>query len=234
MKLSIIVPVYNEEKTVKKILTKVNKVKLPKGVEKEIVVVNDGSKDKTGQILKSIRGIKVFEHEKNLGKGAAVRTGFQKATGDIFLIQDADLEYNPEDYPKLLAPILSGNSSVVYGTRLVDYPLRLWGKNKTPMPIHFLANKLLTWATNFLYGEDLTDMETCYKVFKKKVLKKINLESNSFDIEPEITAKVLKAGYRIAEVPIKVKPRGYGEGKKIKWTDGIIAFWTLLKYRFVD
>lgn len=233
MKLSVIIPVYNEEKTIRKILEIVKKNRLPHGISQEIIVVNDGSKDKTGKILKGIQGIKKIEHEVNKGKGAAVRTGIKHASGDIILIQDADLEYDPRDYPRLLAPILSRKFQVVYGTRLA-YPLRLWGRNKTPLPIHYIGNKFLSLFTNLLYGGRLTDMETCYKVFTKQVAKKLNLRSNRFDLEPEITAKILKNGYKIHEVPIKVKPRGYKEGKKITWRDGIIALWTLLRFRFVD
>jgi glycosyltransferase involved in cell wall biosynthesis len=234
MKLSIIVPVYNEEKTVKKILNKVKKVRLPNLIEKEIIVVDDGSQDETPSILNNISGIKVINHKTNKGKGAAVRTGIETAKGDIILIQDADLEYNPDDYPRLLEPILKDKAEVVYGSRLKNYPLRIVGKRKTPLITHYLGNKLLTLITNLLYGNGLTDMETCYKVFTKEVLKPIKLNANRFDFEPEITAKILKAGYKICEVPIKVQPRGYDEGKKITWRDGIGAAWTLIKYRFVD
>lgn len=234
MKLSIIVPVYNEEKTVSEILRQVKKVKLPKDLKREIIVVDDGSQDKTPTILNKISGIKVIKHKTNKGKGAAVRAGIKKVKGQIILIQDADLEYNPNDYPCLLEPILSGKTKVVYGTRLKNYPLRLFGRRKTPLFTHYLGNKLLTFITNLLYGDGLTDMETCYKVFKKEVLKSIKLKANRFDFEPEITAKALKAGYKIHEIPIKVKPRGYDEGKKITWRDGFVAVWTLLRYRFVD
>lgn len=234
MKLSIIVPVYNEEKTVKEILNKVKKVRLPKPLVKEIIVIDDGSQDKTPDILKNISGIEVINHETNRGKGAAVRTGIETAKGDIILIQDADLEYNPSDYPRLLKPILEGKAEVVYGSRLKNYPLKIIGKRKTPLIAHYLGNKLLTFITNLLYGNGLTDMETCYKVFTKEVLKPIKLNANKFDFEPEITAKVFKAGYKICEVPIKVRPRGYEEGKKITWRDGIGAAWTLIKYKFID
>lgn len=233
MKLSVIIPVYNEEKTIRKILEIVKENRLPNGISQEIIVVNDGSRDKTGKILKSIDGIKKIDHKINRGKGAAVRTGIKHASGDIILIQDADLEYNPQDYPRLLAPILSKKSQVVYGTRLA-YALRLWGRNKTPLPIHYLGNKFLSFITNVLYGGQITDMETCYKVFTRRVARKLNLRSNRFDLEPEITAKILKMGYKIQEVPIKTHPRGYAEGKKITWRDGVIALWTLLRFRFVD
>lgn len=231
MKLSIIIPVYNEEKTVKQLINKVKKAKL-NIVEKEIIVVNDGSIDKTAKLLKSLKNIKVINHKTNKGKGAAVRTGMSRATGDIVLVQDADLEYNPNDYSRLIEPILEKKAEVVYGSRLANYKLNLFGNNKTPLPLHLIANKLLTAITNLLYGSKLTDMETCYKIFKREVIQSIKLVSNGFEIEPEITAKVLKNGYLIFEVPIKVTPRGYEDGKKITWQDGIKAIYYLIYYRF--
>lgn len=234
MKLSVIIPVYNEEKTVGKILEIVKKTKLPRGVSREIIVVNDGSEDKTKKILESVGGIKKIDHKINRGKGAAIRTGLKHTTGDILLIQDADLEYSPKDYSRLLKPILSKKVQVVYGSRLTDYPLRLWGKNKTPLPLNYIGNKFLSLLTSLLYGGKITDMETCYKVFTRRVARKLKLRSNRFDLEPEITAKILKMGYKIQEVPIKTHPRGYSEGKKITWRDGVIALWTLLRFRFVD
>jgi len=233
-KLSIIIPVYNEESTIKEILKRVKKVKLNGGLVKEIIVVDDKSKDGSLKILKGIRGIKLFCHKVNQGKGAAVRTGMSHAIGDIFLIQDADLEYNPEDYNRLLCPMLDGKTKVVYGTRLKNYPLKLFGTRKTPLFTHYFGNKFLTLVTNMLYGEELTDMETCYKVFTKEVIDGMRINSNRFEFEPEFTAKIMKKGHKIHEVPIKVKPRGYDEGKKITWKDGFIAIWTLVKYRFVD
>lgn len=230
MKLSVIVPVFNEEKTIKEIIKRVKKVKF----QKEIIVVDDGSTDKTKQIVRSIRNIKLVEHKKNLGKGTAVRTGIKIAKGDIILIQDADLEYDPNDYEKLIKPIVSGKTKVVYGSRLKNYPLILFGKNKTPMPFHLIANRVLTFLTNLLYGNGLTDMETCYKVFTKEVAMSLNLVSNGFEIEPEITAKILKKGFKIHEVPIRVKPRGYEDGKKINWKDGAKAIYYLFYFRFFD
>ncbi len=236
MKLSIIVPVYNEERTVSTILQKVLEVKLPKGVTKEIVVVNDGSKDKTSKILNSFKNplITVINHPQNKGKGAAVRTGFAAAKGDYLIIQDADLEYNPDDYVRLLEPVMKYKAKVVYGTRLKDYPLILWGKDRTPIPTHWLGNKFLTKLTNFLYGSNLTDMETCYKLMKKDFITSLNLRSDRFEIEPEITSKILKKGVKIVEIPIKVIPRGVSEGKKISWKDGFGAVYTLLRYRFFN
>lgn len=235
MKLSIIIPVYNEENSIIEIIKKVCDVKLP-SVTKEIIVVDDGSTDNSKFKIQKmkINGIKKFCHEKNLGKGAAIRTGLKYATGDYVLIQDADLEYNPEDYNKLLEPILKNGVEVVYGTRLKAYPLKFWGEDKTVLPTHLIANRFLTALTNFLYGAKLTDMETGYKVFRKDVLQKINIKSNKFDFEAEITAKILKMGIKIVEVSIETKPRTYEEGKKIGWVDGLSAIWTLIKYRFTD
>ncbi len=234
MKVSIIIPVYNEEKTISEIIKRVKEVKLPPQLSKEIIVVNDSSVDKSTQILRRLTGIKVINHKVNTGKGAALRTGFKKATGEIFIIQDADLEYNPEDYPRLLDPILKGKASVVYGSRLKDFPLKISGKKKTPLVSHYLGNKFLSFVTSLLFGDTVSDMETGYKLFKSSVIEGMNLKAHRFDFEPEITAKILKRGYKIEEVPIKVRPRGYDEGKKITWKDGFIAVWSLIKYRFTN
>lgn len=234
MILSIIIPVFNEEKTIVEILKRVLAVKLPLKIKKEIIVIDDGSTDKSKSEVKNqkSKSIRVLSHVKNMGKGAAVRSGLREAKGEIIIIQDADLEYNPVYYPLLLKPILKKKAEIVYGTRLTSYPLRLWGKNKTILPTHLIANRFLTGLTNFLYNSNLTDMETCYKVFKASCLKEINLESNGFDFEPEITAKFLKKGYKILEVPINIIPRTYKEGKKIGFWDGIKTIWTILKYKF--
>ena len=234
MKLSIIIPVYNEKDTVAKIIAKVKGVKLPRELEREIIVVDDGSSDESFKILEKINGIKLFQHIKNKGKGAAIRTGLGIATGEIVLIQDADLEYDPNDYSRLISPILEGKTKVVYGTRLKTLPLVFRGKRRTPFVSHYLGNSFLSFVTNLLYGASLTDMETCYKVFKREVVGKMRLNSDRFEIEPEITAKILKAGHKILEIPIKTKPRGYDEGKKITWIDGFGAVWSLFKYKFVE
>lgn len=168
-----------------------------------------------------------------MGKGAAVRKGIKNATGEVLIIQDADLEYNPQDYKKLLGPILDKKTEVVYGTRLKELKLNLFGKKKTPFPLHYLVNRFLSFLTNFLYGSNLTDMETCYKMMTKKVYQTLDLESNGFEIEPEITAKILKSGYKILEVPIITRPRSYKEGKKIKTKDAFAAIFSLLKYRLL-
>lgn len=236
MILSIVIPVYNEEKTIKTVLEKIREVKLPPNISKEIIVVDDNSSDKTTKILTNWRytKIKYIRHDKNLGKGAAVRSGIKEAKGDFIIIQDADLEYNPDYYNKLLKPILRKQAKVVYGTRLISYPLRLWGRDKTILPLHLLANRFLSSLTNLLYGSHLTDMETGFKLFKSNILKDISIKSSKFDFEAEITAKIIKKGFEVIEVPVSVIPRTYNQGKKIGWTDGIIAIWTLLKYRFVD
>lgn len=235
MIVSIIVPVFNEQNTISKILNKVHRAKLPKKFKKEIIVVNDASTDNTPKILSRLKTPhKCVHHYLNHGKGAAIITGIKHAKGDIVLIQDADLEYDPNDYFKLLEPFTKKNVKVVYGTRLVDYPLVLFGKNKTPMPLHWLANKILTRLTNMLYGNFVTDMETCYKVVRKRLVDDLNLKAKRFDFEPEITAKLLKRGIKVIEIPIKVRPRDYHQGKKIGWKDGVIAVWTLIKYKFTD
>ena len=227
MKLSIIIPVYDEVNTIRAILEQVRAVP----IEKEIIVVDDGSTDGTCDILRQEMehdDTRVFFHAENQGKGAAVRTGIAAATGNIILIQDADLEYDPRDYPALLAPIEEGRAKVVYGSRF------LGGPRKTMLFWHAVGNKLLTLVTNVLYDTILSDMETGYKVFAAEVIKPLPLRAKRFELEPEVTAKVLKRGHRIYEVPISYTGREFSEGKKITWRDGFVALWTLFKYRFVD
>ncbi len=237
MKLSIIIPAYNEERTIKELLDRVDDLDLGQ-IQKEVVITNDGSSDSTFSCIQDfVRGKKgyvVLGHKKNRGKGAAVVTGIKSATGDVLIIQDADLEYNPQDIPKLVSPIFKKQYRVVYGTRLRTKPV-LFGKNKTPLLVHFFGNKFLSLLTSILYGANISDMETCYKAFDRDVLKGVRLKSRSFDLEPEITAKILKKGIKIHEIDIKTKPRGYDEGKKLHTVrDGLIALWTLIKYRFVN
>ena len=227
MKLSVIIPAYNEIETIEEILRRVQDT----GIADEILVVDDGSVDGTRELLKGLDGkgsIRVVLREKNEGKGAAVVTGIQHASGDYILIQDADLEYDPRDYPELLKPVEEGLADVVYGSRFLGAPRRV------TMFWHMVANKMLTLMTNILYDTILTDMETGYKLFPRELVKDIQIHARRFDFEPEFTAKILKRKVRIFEVPIRFNPRDYSEGKKIKLKDAFEAVWTLLKYRFVD
>jgi glycosyltransferase involved in cell wall biosynthesis len=227
MKVSIIIPVYNEKSTIEEILRRVK----AEEIATEILVIDDGSIDGTRDILANLEQdsqVRVLLHDRNRGKGAAVRTGFQNATGEVFLIQDADLEYDPRDYPTLIKPIEEGIADVVYGSRF------LGGPRRTVMFWHMVANKLLTFMTNLLYNTILSDMETGYKVFKREIVDGMQIHANSFDFEPEFTAKILKKKVRVYEVPISFNPRDYDEGKKIGMRDAFQAVWTLLKYRFVD
>ncbi|MCO6450143.1 MAG: glycosyltransferase family 2 protein [Caldilineales bacterium] len=239
-------PVFNEAKTLRSIVRQVRaldnlqleitpvygdppteQVRL----RQEIIAVDDGSVDETSDILRDLDGeglVKAHFHDRNRGKGAAIRTAMRHANGEIFLIQDADLEYDPRDYPRLLQPLLEGRTDVVYGSRF------LGGPRKAMLFRHMLGNKLLTLLTNVLYDSVLTDMETCYKVFRPQVLSGVPLRARRFELEPEITAKILKRGYRIYEVPISYAGREYEEGKNITWKDGLPATWALIKYRFVD
>ena len=233
-KLSIILPVYNEKMHIRQVLNRIKSAPLPKGVEREIIIVDDGSNDGTTEILKKIKNtedsdnIVVVHHSiLNFGKGVATRIGISYASGDIILIQDGDLEYDPNDYSKLISPILEGNAFVVYGTRFNKKPKGMTLPN-------YIANRVLTFFTNLLYNANITDEATAYKVFKSDVLNNLSLKSRRFEFCPEVTAKVLKFGHTIHEVPINYDARTIEEGKKICWKDGIVALWTLIKYRFID
>ncbi len=227
MNVSVVIPVYNEVDTIREIVKRVQATAIPS----EIVIVDDGSSDGTRQVLAELDGkdnVKVVLHEKNMGKGSAVRTGFTHATGDVIIIQDADLEYDPREYPNLIKPLEEGLADVVYGSRFLGAarrPILFW---------NMIANKLLTFVTNILYNNILSDMETGYKVFRKEVVSGMTLHAKRFDFEPEFTAKILKRKIRIVEVPIAFYPRDYSQGKKIRMRDAFEAMWTLIKYRFVN
>jgi glycosyltransferase involved in cell wall biosynthesis len=227
--VTVVIPCYNEVSTLEKVLDRVRAV----GLASQIIIVDDGSVDGTRELLQQIEAdgyedVQIIYHEQNRGKGAALVTGFAEATGDIVLIQDADLEYDPRDYPVLLRPIQEGIAVVVYGSRFLGGPrkaMNFW---------NMVANKILTLTTNILYNAILSDMETCYKVFRRDVVTNMKIRARGFEFEPEFTSKVLKQGIRIYEVPISYNGREWDEGKKIKWVDAPIAMWTLVKYRFVD
>ncbi len=242
MKLSIIIPAYNEIETIQEIVARVQAVNLHLTIwanqaheetvclEREVVIVDDGSTDGTREILRTLQqqpGIQVIFHQENQGKGGAVWTGLQAATGDICIIQDADLEYDPRDYSRLLQPILEKRTQVVYGSRFRG------GPSKAMFFWHMVGNQMLTLVTNVLYNTILTDMETCYKVFTREVADKLHLVAHGWGFDPEITAQILLCGYRIYEVPISYTGREFNEGKKISWRDGFTVLWTLMKYRLI-
>ncbi len=228
-KLSVIVPVFNERNTVVEVLRRMRMVELPAGIQREIVVVDDGSTDGTRDVLRQLGDstVHVLLHGGNRGKGAAVRTGLGHASGDYVLIQDADLEYDPEDWPRLLAPVLRGRARVVYGSRFT-------GERRNMLLLHWIGNRVLSLVTNVLFNTTLSDMETCYKLADRALFLELGLRSDRFDIEPEITAKILRRGIRIYEVPISYTGREFVDGKKITWRDGFAALWTLVKFRVVD
>ncbi len=228
MKLSIIIPVYNEKNTIEEIIKRVLAVNL-ENLEKEIIVVDDGSTDGTQEILQKLSSslpIKVFFHQTNQGKGSAVRTALSYVTGEYVIIQDADLEYDPEDYQAMLKPVFKGKAEVVYGSRFT-------GERRDMFFWHYVGNRFLSLITNILYNTTLSDMETCYKLIRTDILKNLNLKARGFEFEPEVTAKILRQGIKIYEVPVSYAGRDFSEGKKIRWTAGFKALWTLIKYRFI-
>jgi len=231
-RISILIPVFNEARTLGDLLAQVDAATVA-GLEKELIIVDDGSTDGTRELLERLTGlqtpVRVVFHGQNMGKGAAIRTALTYATGDLILIQDADLEYDPRDYEELLDPLLRGRADVVYGSRLRG------GKPVRDFSLLYLwGNKGVTFVTNALYRAALTDMETGYKVFRADVIKNLHIRANRFDFEPEVTAKILKRGYKLVELPIAYYGRPHAEGKKLTWRDGFAAVWTLVKYRFVD
>jgi glycosyltransferase involved in cell wall biosynthesis len=228
-KLSVVVPVYNERNTLVEIVRRMRLVKLPENIETEIIVVDDGSDDGTRDVLSQLGDstVRIVTHDTNRGKGAAVRTGFEHATGEYVLVQDADLEYDPDDWPKLLNPVVRGKARVVYGSRFT-------GERRNMAFSHWAGNRFLSLVTNVLYNTTLSDVETCYKLIDRQLLQQFTLRSERFDFEPEITAKLLKQGVRIYEVPVSYAGRESDAGKKITWRDGVSAFRALVKYRFRD
>ena len=228
-KLSVIIPVFNEEATLEEIVRRVQSADFP--LEKELLIVDDASVDRTREIMERLEGeadnIRIFHHPVNMGKGAAIRTAQPHVTGDLVIVQDADLEYYPEEYGLLGAPLLDGRADVVYGTRFM-------GTHRVFLYWHYLGNRFLTWITNVLYNTMLSDMETCFKMCRAEIFTSMTLTANRFGFEPEFTAKVFKRGYKVYEVPISYNGRGYEEGKKITWRDGVAALWFLIKFRIGD
>lgn len=229
MRLSIIIPAYNEKITIKDIIRRIKAVDLGQ-VAKEIIVVDDGSKDGTPEILTTIPGIRYFIHPKNLGKGGAIKTGIKHATGKIVIFQDADLEYDPKDYPAMIKPIIEGDTEATNGVR--TQPTHDTRKKKPIYWLTWIGNQVITWTTNLLYLNNSREYEGCYKAFTKKILNSVEVKTNNFDFDNELICKILKRGYKIVDVPIHYYPRNYSEGKKINWRHGFLILKTIIKTRF--
>ncbi len=233
MKLSILIPVYNEKNTIEKILKKIEAVNIGT-VKKEIILIDDCSTDGSRELIQSLEGnyTKLFL-EKNKGKGGALKRGIKAATGDFIIFQDADLEYDPEDYKSLLEPILRQQTEIIYGSRFVNQKFKPFGKGKDIYPTHLIGNKFLAFAFNFLYGTKLTDAEPCYKLFKSDILKSVTVNADGFEYDIELMCKLARKGYKVIQLPISYQPRSFGEGKKINWKDGVTAIKTMLKFRLL-
>src|SRR5438128_8337335 len=228
MKLSVIIPVYNEGNTIEAVVRRVQAVDLG-AIEKEIIAVDDGSSDGTANVLKKLTAIRYLSHERNAGKGAALTTGFRAATGDIVLIQDADLEYDPADYRAMIRPIVEGSSDVVMGSRFILYHPKFFGKRRSPYLSHYIVNLLITSITNLLYGKRFTDYEGCYKAFRRSMVAATPVKAKGFEFDNELLCKLMRKGARIVEVPIRSTPRTYARRKKITWSRGMMLVWTIFK-----
>ncbi|MBI4242805.1 MAG: glycosyltransferase family 2 protein [Planctomycetes bacterium] len=234
IRLSVVIPVYNERNTIKNVIERVKNSIKKQNLKAEVIVVNDGSKDGSSDVIQTIDNIKFIDLKQNKGKGAAIKAGFKKATGDILLIQDADMEYDPDDYTAVITPIVFGKSKFVLGSRFLKERPIFFGKKKSPYFNHYIGNKLIIWVTNLLYLQHGTDYEGCYKAFTKDLIRSTHIYSNGFEYDNELVCKILKRGHRLIEVPISYKPRTYEMGKKINWKHGAKILWTILKYRFLD
>ena len=232
MKISIIIPAFNEEKTIAAVIRRVEAVVLG-GMKKEIIVVNDASTDRTSEVLKDFRNIQVLSHVRNAGKGAALSTGINAATGDMVIFQDADLEYTPEDYPVMIQPLIDGRCDAVMGSRFLRERPVFWGKRRSPYLNHYIGNLLIILITNFLYGKRFADYEGCYKAFTRSILLDTPIQSTGFEFDNELICKLMRKGVRICEVPIQYHPRTYAQGKKITWRHGMMMLWTIVKWRFL-
>ena len=230
MKVSIIIPAYNEAQTIAAVIQRIESVPL-EGIEKEIIVVDDASTDRTAEVLNGLRNVRTIRHLKNAGKGSALATGIDAATGDVVIFQDADLEYSPEDYPAVLQPLIEGCCDAVMGSRFLRERPVFWGSRKSPYLNHYIGNLLIIWVTNVLYGKQFTDYEGCYKAFRRSLLVDTPVEATGFEFDNELICKAMRKGARIAEVPIQYHPRTYAQGKKITWRHGLVMLWTIVKWR---